>query len=190
MASRHCCLLSAPLTRPRGWPPGQKPPRLLQAARAQSQARHPEAPNSIAAPLAHCYPSWVLAPQGRDKAQVLRSSPLCDLAPTCFSKLTLFPLACPPLLGISHLSSCQPYALPPEAFLFCPLADPRQPCSRLPVSEGLLHHYLSWRLARLGPIVRLDSELLEGQALSHIHPCGPRAWPGTQLPSPPGESFP
>lgn len=60
----------------------------------------------------------------------------CGPAPTCFLNLTLFPLAYLPLLCTSHLLSLPACVPPSEVFLFCPLADHRQPCCRLQAPEG------------------------------------------------------
>lgn len=77
------------------------------------------------------------------------------MALTCFSELTLLPLACPPLSAhhISHL--CQPQYPPPEAFLFHPLAR-----------HNLLHLYLVLRFTCLGLIAA--SRLQASAGLGHV----------------------
>lgn len=117
MASQHCCLLPALLTWPQGWPSGKKPSAFSRRPGRKARCIAPRLPpTSVATPLVH-YTSRVLMLEGQDEAHVLGSSPPCDLAPACFSERILPPLVRLPLLGTSHLPSCQLYVLPPEAFM-------------------------------------------------------------------------
>lgn len=104
-------------------------PPLLEAARAPNQTHPSKAQISMADPL------LITLSVSRDplKRTIPKS---CGPAPTCFLNLTLFPLAYLPLLCTSHLLSLPACVPPSEVFLFCPLADHRQPCCRLQAPKG------------------------------------------------------
>ena len=126
---QHLSIVAAPQTWPLVWPPGSQSPPLLEAARAPNQTHPPKAQISMADPL--------LITLCVSRNPLKRTTPKsCGPAPTCFLNLTLFPLAYLSLLCTSHLLSLPACVPPSEVFLFCPLADHRQPCSRIQAPEG------------------------------------------------------